>query len=169
MYLLKNMEISEGVTHLGHGASADNTVLDLHNSLDTQPYSIIAKCILCILIFNNNDLKSLNFVMENISRIPWCRTRALNIKDIFSCFCFCPALIWVQSRGGLNFFLQNSWTATPLFLTKNNPPLSSLWLDLSCDYFSVELPISFSTSWSRKISYQVNLNQSETGKYFERI
>ena len=30
-------------------------------------------------------------------------------------------------------------------------------------------PISFSTSWSRKISYQVHLNQSETEKYFERI
>ena len=75
-----------------------------------------------------------------------------------------------ESRGGLNFFLQSNWTASPLFLPDNNPPLISLWLDLSCDYFSVELlPISFSTSWSRKISYQVHLNQSETEKYFERI
>ena len=65
----------------------------------------------------------------------------------------------MQSRGGLNFFPKNSWTATPLFLPYDNPPLISLWLDLSCDHFSVELPISFSTSWSRKISHQVHLNQ----------
>ena len=114
--------------------------------------------------------------MENVSRTPWCRTRALsiNIYIYIYIFCFCHALIkwiskvWMQSRGGLNFFPKNSWTATPLFLPYDNPPLISLWLDLSCDHFSVELPISFSTSWSRKISHQVHLNQSETEKYFER-
>ena len=117
------------------------------------------------------------FLMENVSRTPWCRTRALNINIYIYIylFGFCHALIkwvskvWVQSRSGLNFFPKNSWTATPLFLPYNNPPLISLWLDLSCDHFSVELPISLTTSWSRKISYQVHLNQSETEKYFERI
>ena len=88
----------------------NTSLLNLHNSSDTQPHSIIAKCILCILFFNNDELKSLNFLMENISRMPWCRTWALNI-NIFSFFRFsCPALIkwgfpkseWVQ--GWVEFF-----------------------------------------------------------------
>ena len=76
-------------------------------------------------------------------------------------------LLLAKQQLCMNFFLQNSWTATPLFLPDDNPPLISLWLDLSCDYFSVELPSSFGTSWSRKISYQVCLNQPETEKYLK--